>query len=127
MRKNTIAFDFDNVIHKYRKGWHDGSIYDDLSNDVVGLMLELNKNNYPVFILSTRDAQQIANHMNAIFKVVKFEVFTDKFWNKTNVIGVCNHKAVFDVLVDDRAIAFIPTLGPPAFEQLTSFKPIKYK
>ncbi len=49
-----------------------------------------------------------------------------KFWNKHGVCGICNHKAVFDVLVDDRAINFNP-LNPPSKKDIVNFKPVLYR
>lgn len=37
----TIAFDFDGVIHKYRKGWQDGSVYDSLNFNILCMIKEL--------------------------------------------------------------------------------------
>ena len=45
MRK-TIAFDFDGVIHKYSKGWQDGSIYDEPVVGIKEVINELHKTYY---------------------------------------------------------------------------------
>lgn len=51
--RKTIVFDFDGVIHKYSKGWQDGSIYDEPVEGIKELIDELRKT-YDVVIVSTR-------------------------------------------------------------------------
>ena len=141
--KRTIAFDFDNVIHKYRDEWKDGSVYDDLNHDILNMIRELMDDGHKVFIMSTRSRFQIRRHFDKINTMhdIKQDMSLDAnkipfdyetfwrfkiFWNKSGVCGICNHKAVFDVLVDDRALRFDPE-APPAKEELIAFRPIPYK
>jgi hydroxymethylpyrimidine pyrophosphatase-like HAD family hydrolase len=105
MRK-TIAFDFDGVIHKYSKGWQDGSIYDTIDFELLSFMKELLKK-YNVVIYSTRDPEQITNYLNEL-GVMKFETFNSTFWNKKNVVGVTNTKPAAVLYIDDRAFEYIP-------------------
>ena len=41
--KNTIAIDFDGVIHKNSKGFHDGTIYDDVIEGSYESLEEISK------------------------------------------------------------------------------------
>ena len=99
--KKTVAFDFDGVIHKYSKGWQDGSIYDTIDFELLGFMKELLKK-YNVVIYSTRDPEQITNYLNEL-GVMKFETFNSTFWDKKNVVGVTNTKPAAVLYIDDRA------------------------
>jgi len=117
--KGTIAFDFDGVIHKYSKGWHDGTIYDEANPLVLNLMFELMEAGHPVFILSTRSPKQIIRWMNTQtpwfgamaydleggFEVKKVP-FWSKFWNDTKNLGVTNRKLAATHYIDDRAVLF---------------------
>ena len=105
MRK-TIAFDFDGVIHKYSKGWQDGSIYDTIDFELLNFMKELLEN-YNIVIYSTRDPKQITNYLNEL-GIMKFETFNSTFWDKKNVIGVTNTKPAAILYIDDRALEYLP-------------------
>ena len=108
MRK-TIAFDFDGVIHKYSKGWQDGSIYDTIDFELLNFMKELLKN-YNIVIYSTRDPEQITNYLNEL-GVMKFETFNSTFRNKEPVVGVTNTKPAAIFHLDDRAFEYMPSVS----------------
>lgn len=55
----TIAIDFDAVIHKYSKGWQDGSIYDEPVPGAIRAINSLLGQGYSVFVFSTRWPWQI--------------------------------------------------------------------
>ena len=61
----TIAFDFDGVIHKYRKGWQNGEIYDDINRDILYLIKDLLDEGHIVFILSSRSRFQIKRYFDS--------------------------------------------------------------
>jgi hypothetical protein len=56
---NTIAVDFDGVLHAYSKGWHDGTIYDPPIDGALDALLALMEQ-HAVFIFTTREPEQVA-------------------------------------------------------------------
>jgi len=113
----TIAIDFDGVIHRYSKGYQDGSIYDEPVEGAFEAIQHYMRNDYTVFIFSTRSPRQIKrwlekqlpfdesiSTMHAI--PVQIIPFWTKFWNKKNVLGITKRKLPAMVYIDDRAIRF---------------------
>lgn len=111
MKKKTIVFDFDGVIHKGYNGWKDGYIYGKIDYQLLGYISQLMKKYY-IVISSNRPAEQIVEFMNNLnLPELKFEVFKkdlDKnmYWNKDDVIGVTNEKAVGILYIDDRGYRY---------------------
>lgn len=109
--KKTIVFDFDGVIHKGYDGWRDGSIYGDIDYELLNYIKELMQKYY-VVISSNRPAQQIVDKLNAdANNQLDFEVFEkdmqgNMYWNKDNVVGVTNEKAVGILYIDDRGYRY---------------------
>lgn len=105
MSKKTIVFDFDGVIHKGYKGYKDGSIYGEIDFELLDYIKQLMKKYY-VVISSNRPADQIVEFMNNLnYKDLKFETYTKNdglYFEKDNIIGVTNEKAIGIIYVDDR-------------------------
>lgn len=111
MSKKTIVFDFDGVIHKGYKGWKDGSIYGDIDYELLNYIKDLMLKFY-VVISSNRPAEQIVNFLNKDpnisldFEVFKKDMQGNMYWNKDNVVGVTNEKAVGIIYIDDRGYRY---------------------
>lgn len=111
MGKKTIVFDFDGVIHKGYKGWKDGSIYGEIDYELLYYIKELMKDYY-IVISSNRPAEQIVEFLNKDtnnpldFEVFKKDMEGNMYWNKDNVVGVTNEKAVGILYVDDRGYRY---------------------
>ena len=124
----TIAIDFDGVIHKYSKGWQDGKCYDD-EVDGVFKAIDMLMTKYTVFIFSTRNRRQIKEWLiQRVYEsdyvhngmgndptdfrwpkytfTVEIIPFWVKFWNKKNVLGITKRKLPAMVYIDDRALCF---------------------
>lgn len=110
-KKKTIVFDFDGVIHIGYKGWKNGTIYGAIDWKLLDFIEELMEDFY-VVISSNRPAKQIVDFFSNYNLGVNFEVFnkTSKniYWEKDNVIGVTNEKAVGILYIDDRGYRYTP-------------------
>jgi len=104
----TVAVDFDGVLHSYDKGWHDGTIYGDWKPGAVVALSQLMQR-YAVFIHTTRDAKQVARWIEQKSGYA-FECTTrvprSGFWNEQGVLLVTDRKLAAIAYIDDRAVRF---------------------
>lgn len=122
----TVAIDFDGVIHKYSRGWDDGSIYDKENEGAFEYIRDLMRNGYSVFIFSTRSPRQIKRWLDdklwfysPMFAEDHYDrefiygynseiiPFWKKFWDKKNVLGITKRKLPAVAYIDDRAVPFV--------------------
>ena len=95
-KKKRISIDFDRVIHKYSKGWCDGSIYDEPVEGAIDAIKKLQKNGYEVVVFTTKTS--LGWKRNRAIKQ----------WLKKHDLdlNVTNIKLHSIAIIDDRAIRF---------------------
>jgi hypothetical protein len=105
---HAVAFDFNGVIHKYRNGWKDGSIYDDANLDVMDLILLLQSVHIPCVIISTRNPWQIKEWWDKQGFAIDAKVldYSTEFYKDCSVVGITNRKIPAQVYIDDRAYKY---------------------
>lgn len=103
----SIGVDFDGVIHRYSRGWLDGTIYDDPVEGAFDALDAL-RLHAAVFIFTTRDVVQVtewmASHGQPVIDDRHQEV--KKFWDDRHHMLVTNRKLGAIAYIDDRAIRF---------------------
>lgn len=110
----TVAVDFDGVLHSYGKGWHDGTIYGDWKPGAVAALGQLAQQ-HAVFIHTTRRPRQVARWIERSSSY-GFECTTrlprtwygrrKPFWNTRGLLLVTNRKLPAIAYIDDRAVRF---------------------
>lgn len=103
----TIAVDFDGVIHAYSKGWQDGTIYDPPVIGAFQALMDLMAK-YAVVIFTSREPEQVKPWLEEQFG---FNVALDgdpevQFWNHQGQLLVTNRKLPALAYIDDRGIRF---------------------
>jgi len=91
MNEKTIAVDFDGVIHKYSKAYHDGTIYDEPIEGARDALRLLKKKGYKVVVSSVRDVGDISDWLH------RYKIKVDE---------VTNYKPKAVAYIDDRGIRF---------------------
>ena len=96
--QKTVVFDFDGVIHKYSKGWNDGSIYDIPVDGIYEVLGKLKIKGYKIVVVSTRCANEESKS--------KMKAWLDRYGFNGLIDEISATKPPAIVYVDDRAICF---------------------
>lgn len=111
MGRKTIVFDFDGVIHKYSKGWQDGSIYDEPVEGIKDAINELHKT-YDITVVSTR-CRELSGQMAVQRWLEDHHIEVD---------CITSIKVPALVYVDDRGLNFDPANVKDLVYQIKSFQ-----
>lgn len=119
MNKPILCLDFDGVIHKYSRGWQDGSIYDGITEGFVEWATEA-KDFFQLVIYSSRS--KTPEGIEAMKEWLAAQ------WADEERIGVSDFEFASEkppsfITIDDRALTFNGDWGSYDSEQLLKFKP----
>lgn len=113
MRKKTVVFDFDGVIHSYTSGWKGASIVEDpVVPGIQSVIKELREKRYEVVVVSARCSTR--EGMDAVKQYLEN--------NDIIVDRVMKEKPPAICYIDDRAICFDGN-AETLIEKIRTFRP----
>lgn len=104
MIPRRAMIDLDGTIHKYSKGYDDGSLYDDAFDGAREVIDWLKRNNYEIVIFTTRASKENSdehgiNYKDQIEKIARWLKKHNIYFDK-----ITSEKLAADFYIDDRAI-----------------------
>lgn len=104
VNSKRIMIDFDGTIHKYSKGWKDGTVYDEPISGAKQFIDQLKDDGFEVVVFTSRLSvsslgQEVVNEQKEMI-----EMWLKKYG--IEVDGVTAEKLPAVAYVDDRAITF---------------------
>lgn len=106
MNQKAVCVDFDGVIHRYSRGWQDGSIYDPPMKGAREELARLVTKGYKVVILTTRLNPETNDDVNLERNKISKWLSDNGFQPGTHYHDITAIKPIAVVYVDDRAIRF---------------------
>ncbi len=103
--KDSLAIDFDGVIHRYSDGWKDGTIYDDPIPGVQEALEELQKK-YRIIIFSTRNHDRVIKGDKQAHQRDEMQKYLRKHGIPFDEIYRGNGKPIAKLYIDDNAYRF---------------------
>lgn len=102
----TIALDFDGVIHRYSRGWADGTIYDEPMPGAIEGIKRLQER-YAVFVFTSREIEAVIPWLerHGVDCAADGPPYPE-FWNHQDQVLVTNRKLPAIAYVDDRGLHF---------------------
>lgn len=119
-RRRTIAVDFDGVIHRYSKGWKDGSIYDPPVDGAREALARIHAR-YEVVIFTTRVNPDMRGSEVQMDRVLDW--LESNGFHKGEHFDIITHvKPPALAYIDDRALHF--TAWDQALDELSGRYPL---
>lgn len=125
-RKPTICLDFDGCIHRYRHGWREGTIYDEVVEGFFEWAFEAQES-FKLTIYSSRS--QDDNGIRQMREWLRIQTAHWRSHHESSVyaktplyIDFASHKPAAFLTIDDRALRFDGDWSVFKPEELLQFK-----
>ena len=102
--ENQIAIDFDGVIHKNSKGYHDGTIYDEPIEGSLEAIKKLSKK-YDIVIFTCK-AKRDRPDVNGKTGVMLVDEWLEKYGIRDHVKLITSEKPRAQIYIDDKGYRF---------------------